>query len=1120
VGAGCTVGAGGEIALEFRILGPVEAADEHGSLALGGPKQRALLAILLLRRGEVLSSDRLIDALWGERAPATATKTLQGYVSHLRKALGDGVLVTRGGGYVLAVEAEQVDAGRFAALVAQARGARGEGDPARARELLERALALWRGEALGDLAYEPFAAGEVARLEEARVCAQEDRVEADLLLGRHREVVSELEPLVRAHPHRERLLGELMLALYRSGRQTEALEVYRRGRRALRDELGLEPGAELRALEQRIIAQDPALDAPAVRPVRGPVARPARPVRGRTLALAGGALLALAAIAAALVALVGGGGTTLTAAPNSVAAIDTRTDAVVGDVPVGARPGALALGAGSLWVANVDDQTVSRVDPATLETQRTLPLGGPPTGMAVAGGGLWVVAADSSATSVPVSRIDPQFDTVDRTVRVGNVVLGSPGALAAQGATLWVAPSSGELERLDPATGRALSQIDPNASPAGIALGAGAAWVTDSTAGDVTRVDPTGVISTVAVGHGASGIAVGEGGVWVANTGDDAVVRIDPDTRAVTTTIPVGAAPTGVAVGAGSVWVANSGDGTVSRIDPRRERVSATIRVGGSPQAIAVAGRRAWVTVDAPAIPPTGLPAAGGTARVDAAQDVDSLDPALAYEPDSWQILYATCAKLLNYPDQSGQRGSVLAPEVAQSLPARSPDGLAYTFAIRSGFRFSPPSGAPVTAQTFKDTIERTLNPKMRNPVAGEFADIVGARAFMSGRASHIAGVVARASTLTIRLTAPHPDLPSRLAQPFFCAVPSDTPIDPKGERVIPSAGPYTVASYTPGQGIALIRNPNYHGARPHRLARIDVALGIPSRRAVAQVQAGGADYATDGEIGAAQDPVLAARDGAGSPAARAGHQQYFVTAVPEVDSLALNTHRALFADARLREAVSDAVNRSALARIGDLYTNLPEHPTVDDLPPGVPGYSDVHAYPLTPDVPRARALAAGHAGQTAVLYTCARPECAQNAQIVRTDLAAIGLRVVVKTFADAALFARLVTPGEPFDLAPFGWDADYPDPFAVLNVQLEDPANLPTFADARYAARLAAASELSGSERLLAYARLDADLVRDAVPLVAYGNASRHELFSARMGCQTYGFYGLDLAALCVRGR
>ena len=582
--------------LEFRILGPFEVLAHNEPLLLGGPKQRALLAILVLHRGEAVSSDRLVDQLWGDRPPATAVKTLQGYVSHLRKALGTEALLTRGGGYLLAASAGEVDAERFEALAADARRALVAGDPIRARQLLLTALGLWRGEAFADLTYEPFAQGEIARLEEARIAALEDRIDSDLALGHHRGVVGELEETVRRHPRRERLQGQLMVALYRSGRHTDALDVYRRGRQALNDELGLEPGPELRALEQRIVTHDAALEAPCakIRAPPVPVVGWSRASRARALIAIGGALLLGASIAAAIVGLTRGENIGLRVVPNSVAVIDTNTNRVVGQVAVGARPSAIAFGSGSLWVANLDDQTVSRVDPTSLRTLRTIPVGAAPTGVAIAGGGVWVVGSSPTNSYVSATRIDPQFDALGTTVRIGNVVPGSPGAIAGQPDALWVAPSAGSLTRLDPWTGSILKRLDPNSAPAAIGLGGGAIWATDSTANNVTRVDPTGLVQSLAVGHGPGAIAVSEDAVWVTDTGDDALVRIDPMTRAVATTIPVGHAPAGVALGAGSVWVANSGDGTVTRIDPETNRPIARIAVGGSPQAIACGG---WATV-------------------------------------------------------------------------------------------------------------------------------------------------------------------------------------------------------------------------------------------------------------------------------------------------------------------------------------------------------------------------------------------------------------------------------------------------------------------------------------------------------------------------------------------
>ena len=208
-----------------------------------------------------------------------------------------------------------------------------------------------------------------------------------------------------------------------------------------------------------------------------------------------------------------------------------------------------------------------------------------------------------------------------------------------------------------------------------------------------------------------------------------------------------------------------------------------------------------------------------------------------------------------------------------------------------------------------------------------------------------------------------------------------------------------------------LTRNPNYHGSRPHRLARIELAVRIPGPRAVAQVQAGTADYAMDGEVDSTNAAALAARYGPRSAAARSGHQQYFVNTESALDYFALNTHRPLFADARLRQAVSYAVNRVALARLGDPFASVPEQPTDHYLPPGIPGHVDGQIYPFTPDLTKARQLAKGHAGATAVLYTCNRPTCIEQAQIVKNDLAAIGLNVIVKTFEDRVLSRRIRSP-------------------------------------------------------------------------------------------------------------
>jgi DNA-binding SARP family transcriptional activator len=248
--------------MEFRILGPLEVWDEGREVSLGGPKPRALLAALLLRPNEVVPADRLIDELWGEDSPERAAAALRVNVSRLRKALPADVLTTRSPGYVIRVEPGDLDLDRFERLVDEARGLRARGLAADASERLRDALALWRGSALADFAYESFAQSAIARLDEIRLAAVELRIDADLALGRHDELIGELEALVAEQPLRERPRGYLMTALYRSGRQAEALDAYKDARRTLVGQLGIEPSTELQELERAILRHEPELNLP------------------------------------------------------------------------------------------------------------------------------------------------------------------------------------------------------------------------------------------------------------------------------------------------------------------------------------------------------------------------------------------------------------------------------------------------------------------------------------------------------------------------------------------------------------------------------------------------------------------------------------------------------------------------------------------------------------------------------------------------------------------------------------------------------------------------------------------------------------------------------------------
>ncbi len=283
--------------LEFRVLGPVEATVDGRPIPLAAAKPRALLALLLLHRNRAVGAGALVEELWGETPPETATKALQGYVSQLRKVLGADRIETRSAGYVLRVEDGELDLDRFDRLAAEGRERLAAGDAAAAADRFGEALALWRGAPFAEFGAEPFARDARGQLEAARIAAVEDRIEAELALGRHAALVPELEALTAKEPFRERVAGLLMVALYRSGRQADALEAYRRTRTRLVDELGIEPGEELQELHRAILRHDDSLVVPTPAAPSAAVEAPAAPSRRWPLVALAAAAIAIAAVA-------------------------------------------------------------------------------------------------------------------------------------------------------------------------------------------------------------------------------------------------------------------------------------------------------------------------------------------------------------------------------------------------------------------------------------------------------------------------------------------------------------------------------------------------------------------------------------------------------------------------------------------------------------------------------------------------------------------------------------------------------------------------------------------------------------------------------------------------------
>jgi branched-chain amino acid transport system substrate-binding protein len=541
-------------------------------------------------------------------------------VSRLRKLLEpEGareptVLLTRPPGYMVRAGGQELDLRRFEELVVEGRQGLERGDAAGAAAVLREALALWRGRPLADLEGEPFAPEPIRELEELWLEAVEARIDADLATGRHGDLVRELSALVRRHPLRERLRAQLMLALYRSGRQAEALAAYADLRDTLVEELGLEPSRDVRELQEAILRQDPALD----RPRRG--WRP--PPRRRRLWIAAAAAAAAAALA---VALLSRGSEQRSAAPlrdGFVAVVSARSGDVRARLPVGATPAAVAVGHGRVWVLNAGDQTLSRIDPRS-HAAETFAIGATPTDVAAGGGAVWVGsggrlrrAQASGLVATALARVDPDTRAPRATIRlpraraavshaVSDHIAVTPGAV-------WAIGPDERLLRIDPRTNRVAAAVRGVRARA-VAAGAGSVW---ALAGDgrVTRIDPG---SDSVVGRGrvdassVASIAAGRGGAWISAPADGTLWRVapGPGLRLVMHTVRVARGTTDLAEGAGALWAVNPLRGTLMQVDTDDGSVVRTIPIGGFPRAVAVGEGAVWVAAAAAAPPASSTPA-------------------------------------------------------------------------------------------------------------------------------------------------------------------------------------------------------------------------------------------------------------------------------------------------------------------------------------------------------------------------------------------------------------------------------------------------------------------------------------------------------------------------------
>jgi peptide/nickel transport system substrate-binding protein len=952
--------------MDYRILGPLDVCVDGRPLELGGEKPRALLALLLLHANEAVSVDRLIEGIWGEQLPRSAHKTLQGYVYRLRKLLENGsnevgvaanggVLVTSAHGYLLRVADGELDLDRFRALAERGREALAGGDPGTAAMLLRDALGLWRGPALADLGYATFAQPAIAQLEELRLAALEDLVEADLALGRDRDLVGELSALIEQNPLRERLRGQLMLALYRCGRQAEALESYQQYRRALSHELGLDPSPALSGLEASILRRDPSLGLQADRQV-GVKPDSGRSRIGRRVSgfvLVSSALGAIAVIALIALSPAEGRRSRLSIAADSVGAISPTGGSIVAQAPVGSSPSAMASGDAAIWVANYNAGTVARIDPATHRRAQTILAGSTPSAIAVGAGAVWV----ANTFSGTVSWINPAVNRVVKRIQVGN----GPSGIAIGFGSVWVANSSdGTLSRINAVTGAPGKPIKLGGGATDVTTGYRAVWVSDEPDGRVMRVDPTTDQPTdpIPVGAGPTAIRAGYGSVWVTNSLDGTVSRIDPQTNVVESKITVGNGPNAVAVGDGGVWVANEFEGTVVRIDPKTDTVAQTIRVGNRPQGVSIAKGLVWVGAQ-----PVAVSHRGGTLTALSQVPFGSIDPTCPTGsiPCYW-VTAETGDGLTAFKRVGGSDGAQVVPDLAISLPTPTDAGTTYTFTLRSGIRYS--NGAPVRPDDFRHVFERLF--KLNPGFAGAYYEhLVGARACLARPSSCdlARGIVAKnaANTVEFHLVTPDPEFLRALALSVAVAVPSGTPDHDVGSHPVPTTGAYQIASDTP-QEVKLVRNPYFHvwsnAARPDGYPdQIVWRIGASPSAEVTAVERGSADYALDPPPADRMSEVQTRYAG-----------QLHVNPNDSTVIMWLNTRVAPFNDISVRRAINYAVDRARVARLVGMDSRV----TCQFLPPYVPGYKPYCPYTVDPsangiwrgpDLAKARALI--HASRT-----------------------------------------------------------------------------------------------------------------------------------------------------------
>jgi peptide/nickel transport system substrate-binding protein len=841
-----------------------------------------------------------------------------------------------------------------------------------------------------------------------------------------------------------------------------------------------------------------------------------------------GVAVALALVAVSIPLLGSDGGEAVQVGTNSIARMNAKDGSLEFATELGERPGATAIGFGSLWVTHPDRGTLTRLDLEDGSITDTIRVGTSPTGVAVGEGSVWVTNAGDGT----VSRIDPHSNEESDTLDAGS----RPSAIAVGDGALWVGDALGaELLRVDPLSGKTQA-VPLGGQPSGVLFTPGGVWVSYAPAG-IARVDPADLSFTLTqdVGNGPTAVLAAFDSIWVANRLDNTVSRLDPATGTEQAKVRVGEGPNALVAAAGSVWVANEFDSSITSIDPRTDS-GVPVPVGGAAASLAAdGGDDLWLTVGASAAEHRG-----GTLTVsssdtmkeslDESLDRESLDPAIVVYNGGigGQILSITNDGLVSFKKVGGADGATLVPDLASALAEVSADGLTYRFPLREGISYS--NGSPVRPEDFRHAVERTIALNAGDPdIAPLYDAIEGTKVCRRDPSTCDLSdaIVANAEAVTFHLARPDPDLQFKLAMPWAYPVPVATPVEDQGLDPLPATGPYMIAE-AGADAIDLVRNPEFHewsGATQPDGFVDAIAWRFDEEPAGAfdLLNAGELDWMTDPPPPEELRALQATRP-----------DQVVLSSRAETNFVGLDVRTPPFDDERVRQALNYAIDRDHVVDLGGGPTI--HHPTCQILPENLQGYEPFCPYTLepdsgewsAPDLDRARALIseAGADGAKVTVYALstfdAYPGPLEIMQYVVAILKEIGLRANLKIADDSDEYHRAIRTGEA-QAYLFGWGSIYPSAHDFIDPQFRcgAPFNLSGLCSESLDAAIDEAQRLQATDPAAAnsvWIEIEHQLVEDAI-WVPLTNTISTFAFSARtQNIQVHPALGILLSRLWVQ--